>query len=85
MSVLYLGIVGNAVAYYIWFYLIQNESAEYASYATLLSPVITVIIASSFLNEIPSIRQIVGFILILTSAVLVNFLKPFIMKLREAR
>lgn len=80
LCVLYLGIVGNALVYYIWFYLIKNESAEYASYATLLSPIITVIIAYSFLNEVPTLKQIVGFVLILISALLVNIVRPYLMK-----
>jgi len=80
LCVLYLGVVGNALVYYIWFYLIQNESAEFASYATLLSPIITVIIASSLMNEVPTNKQIFGFILILMSALLVNVLRPYLMK-----
>ncbi|NIE52283.1 DMT family transporter [Pantoea sp. Ap-870] len=80
LCVLYLGIVGNALVYFIWFYLIQNESAEFASYATLLSPVITVIIASTFLNEQPSIKQVIGFSMILMSALLVNLIKPYFLK-----
>ncbi|ACT07485.1 protein of unknown function DUF6 transmembrane [Dickeya chrysanthemi Ech1591] len=80
LCVLYLGIVGNALVYYIWFYLIQNESAEFASYATLLSPIITVIIASLFLSEEPTNKQIFGFGMILFSAILVNVVKPYLVK-----
>ncbi len=82
LCVLYLGVIGNALVYYIWFYLIQNESAEFASYATLLSPVISVIIASVFMNEVLVTKQIVGFSLILISAILVNVLRPYLVKVR---
>lgn len=82
LCVLYLGVIGNALVYYIWFYLIQNESAEFASYATLLSPVISVIIASVFMNEVLVTKQIVGFSLILISAILVNVLRPYLFKVR---
>lgn len=80
LCVLYLGIVGNALVYFIWFYLIQSESAEFASYATLLSPIITVVISSFFLNEEPSSKQILGFTLILISALMVNIIKPYFTK-----
>ena len=83
LCVLYLGVVGNALVYYIWFYLIQKESAEFASYATLLSPVITVIIAYYFLNEEPTSKQIFGFVLILLSALLVNVIRPYLSKGRK--
>lgn len=83
LCVLYLGIVGNALVYYIWFYLIQHESAEFASYATLLSPILTVVIASIFLSEEPSSKQILGFALILLSALMVNVIKPYINKRSE--
>lgn len=84
LSVFYLGIIGNALVYYIWFYLIQNESAEFASYATLLSPIITVIISSLFMNEELTSKQIFGFVLILLSALMVNILKPYLTKNRAA-
>ncbi|MGC6386447.1 EamA family transporter [Ewingella sp. S1.OA.A_B6] len=65
-----------------WFYLIQNESAEFASYATLLSPVITVMIASVFMNEDLATKQIFGFSLLLISAMLVDVLRPYLSKVR---
>ena len=77
-SVLYLGVIGNALVYYIWFYLIQHESAESTSYATLLSPIISVIIASLFMNEVLTVKQTLGFVLILSSAILVNVLRPYL-------
>lgn len=85
LCVFYLGGIGSALVYYIWFYLIQNESAEFASYATLLSPIITVIIAASLMNEVPTTKQIYGFVLILISALLVNVIKPYFIKKTIAR
>ncbi|EHR8377466.1 EamA family transporter [Escherichia coli] len=79
-SVIYIGFFGGAVVYYIWFYLIQYKSAEYASYSTLLSPIISVAIAYFFMDEELNSFQFTGFFLILSSAVIINIAIPIIEK-----
>lgn len=71
-----MGIVGGAIVFYIWFYLIKLQSAEYASYATLFSPVISVVLAMTYFGEKPSASTITGFALILASALIVNIVRP---------
>ncbi|AIS18065.1 hypothetical protein LT40_11980 [Pseudomonas rhizosphaerae] len=76
VSVLFMGIVGGAVVFYIWFYLIKLQSAEYASYATLFSPIISITLAITYFDENPSASTMIGFGLILISALTVNILRP---------
>lgn len=75
-SILFMGIIGGAVVFYIWFYLIKLQSAEYASYATLFSPIISVLLAMAYFGEKPSASTIIGFVFILISALIVNILRP---------
>lgn len=82
LPILYLGVIGSALVYFLWFYLIAAQSAEYASYAALLSPVITMLIVSFFLNQTPTSQQLIGFVLILLSALSVNVIKPLVQKSR---
>lgn len=78
--IFYFSLASNVLVSYIWFLLIQDESAEYASYGALLSPVITVLFASLFFDEIPTIKQTLGFSLVLLSAIVVNILRPLFKK-----
>ncbi|WP_264381311.1 DMT family transporter [Pseudomonas sp. MM227] len=75
-SILFMGVVGGAIVFYIWFYLIKLQSAEYASYATLFSPIISVVLAMTYFGETPPASTIIGFAFILTSALIVNILRP---------
>ncbi|AZF53983.1 Permease of the drug/metabolite transporter (DMT) superfamily [Pseudomonas sp. R4-34-07] len=75
-SVLFMGVVGGAIVFYIWFYLIELQNAEYASYATLFSPIISIILAIAYFGETPSTSTMIGFSLILISALIVNIVRP---------
>jgi len=76
-SVFYIGIVGSAVVYYFWFRLIELKSAEYTSYATLLSPVISIAIAVTILREEITNTTILGGSLILISS-FIMIMKPLV-------
>ncbi|KMK51584.1 protein PaaC [[Actinobacillus] muris] len=78
MSLLYISVIGSALIYFIWFYLIKTKSAEFASYATLFSPLITLVIMMLFFDEYPLLTQALGFALILLSAVIINIVKPLL-------
>ncbi|WP_124363461.1 DMT family transporter [Pseudomonas sp. R3-52-08] len=75
-SILFMGVVGGAIVFYIWFYLIKLQNAEYASYATLFSPIISIILAIAYFGETPSTSTMIGFSLILISALIVNIVRP---------
>lgn len=75
-SILFMGIVGGAIIFYIWFHLIKLQSAGYASYATLFSPVISVVLAMTYFGETPPASTIIGFAFIPASALIVTILRP---------
>jgi drug/metabolite transporter (DMT)-like permease len=75
-SILFMGIVGGAIVFYIWFHLIKLQSAEYASYATLFSPIISVVLAMTYFGETPPASTIIGFAFIPASALIVTILRP---------
>lgn len=83
-SVLFMGVIGGGLVFYIWFYLIKLQSAEYASYATLFSPIVSTLIAVIFMGENPTYISITGFAFILSSALCVNFIKPAQAKKKSA-
>ncbi|WP_234497923.1 DMT family transporter [Vibrio maritimus] len=80
ISILYIGGVGSALVYYLWFKLIDLNSAEFTSYATLLSPIISIAIAVTIFDEILDNYMIVGGVLIFSSSCIV-LLRPLVCKL----
>lgn len=64
-STLILGIIGTAIAFVVYFKLIEQSSAGYASLVTYIMPVYGVILGSVFLDEQISIWILVGAGLIL--------------------
>lgn len=75
LSVLYVGAIGSALAYYLWFTLIKLKSAEFTSYATLLSPVISIVMAVTLFNEELKVTTMIGGTLILLSSCMI-IIKP---------
>ncbi|WP_345238736.1 DMT family transporter [Pontibacillus salipaludis] len=60
-----LGVFGSGVGIYIFYYLIQKGSAEFATMVTYLVPVSALVWGSVFLSESLSIRMVFGLALIL--------------------
>jgi probable blue pigment (indigoidine) exporter len=67
---IYLGIVGTALAYALWFRGIDKLSPTAASYLGLLSPVVATLIGYLFLQETFSPVQMTGVAIILVSIVI---------------
>ena len=59
-SLIVLGLIGTALAFIIYFRLIDRAGAEYASMVTYLMPVIGVILGAIFLGEVISIWTLMG-------------------------
>ena len=76
-SVIYIGTIGSAFVYYLWFSLIDMKSAEFTSYATLLSPLISILTAIIIFKEEVNDATITGGILILMSSFVI-ILKPLL-------
>lgn len=65
-----LGVFGSGVGIYIFYYLIQKGSAEFATMVTYLVPVSALVWGTVFLSESLSIRMVFGLALILTGVYL---------------
>jgi len=67
-GLLFNGILGTGIAYFIWFNIIGRLSTAAASLGSLANPVVGVIGAAILLGDRPTIPDIVGFALIFSAA-----------------
>ena len=69
-ALLYLTLVGSALAFGIYFWMLQHTEATTVSFVTVISPVIAVIIGAGVLSESLTGLQIAGSILVLSGVLL---------------
>lgn len=67
-AMVFVGVVGNGVAYGLWFAVVRSLSAVTASLGVLSVPVIGVIAAVIILGERPTVADIIGFALIFAAS-----------------
>ena len=67
-GILFNGILGTGIAYFIWFNIIGRLSTAMASLGTLANPVVGVIGAAIFLGDRPTLTDMAGFALIFAAA-----------------
>ena len=67
-GLLFNGILGTGIAYFIWFNIIGRLSTATASLGSLINPVVGVIGAVIILGDRPTVPDIVGFALIFSAA-----------------
>lgn len=67
---IYLGLIGTALAYALWFRGIDKLNPTAASYLGLLSPVVATLIGYIFLQETFSVVQTIGVVVVLLSVVI---------------
>lgn len=72
-SVVLLGVFGTAIAFVIYYKILERTSASYLSLVTYLMPIYGVILGVLFMNETISLEMIVGMVLILGGIMVVNF------------
>jgi drug/metabolite transporter (DMT)-like permease len=68
LGVLFAGVFGSAIAYYLWFLIIRLLPASTASLGALSSPVIGVISSALLLGEWPTATDVIGFALIFAAS-----------------
>jgi drug/metabolite transporter (DMT)-like permease len=71
LGMIWTGIVGNGIAYALWFPVVRRLSAVAASVGVLAVPVIGVVQAFLILGEVPTVSDIIGFALIFAASALV--------------
>jgi drug/metabolite transporter (DMT)-like permease len=68
LGVIYSGLFGVALAYFIWYNIIDKVSTATASLGTLANPVVGIISSVILLGERPTAADIVGFALIFAAS-----------------
>jgi drug/metabolite transporter (DMT)-like permease len=66
----YIVLPGTALAFWLWFFIMERLSATGAGIASLLTPVITVLLAWLQLHEVPGIPEAIGMALIVAALVI---------------
>jgi drug/metabolite transporter (DMT)-like permease len=72
-SMLFLGILGAGLAWFLWMFILSRLPAGVAGIASLATPVVGVVLSAIQLHEIPSATELIGMVLIL-GALVVNAL-----------
>jgi len=70
-AMIFAGIVGAGLAYFLWFGIIGRIPAMTASLGVLSAPVIGVVSTAVLLGEIPTVADIIGYVLIFAASVCV--------------
>ena len=66
---IFAGLVGSGLAYFLWFGIVGRVPAMTASLGVLSAPVIGVISTAVLLGERPTVPDIVGYVLIFAASV----------------
>ena len=67
-GLLFNGVLGTGIAYFIWFNIVDRLSTAMASLGALINPVVGVIGAVIILGDRPTVPDIIGFALIFSAA-----------------
>ncbi len=67
-GLLFNGILGTGIAYFIWFNIIGRLSTAMASLGALINPIVGVIGAVIILGDRPTVPDMIGFALIFSAA-----------------
>lgn len=80
LSMFLLSFFGTAVAFVLYFYLIERTAASFVSLVTYIMPIFGIALGAIFLDEVITSTMVLGMLLILTGILIVNirlnFLKP---------
>ncbi len=67
-ALVFAGLVGSGIAYFLWFEVVRRLSAMTASLGVLASPAVGVVASVIMLGERPTLTDMVGFALILSAS-----------------
>lgn len=71
LALAYMSVLGGALAWFLWMFIISRLPAGVAGIASLATPVVGVVAAAIQLHEIPSRTELIGIVLIIV-ALIVN-------------
>ena len=67
-ALIFAGLVGSGIAYFLWFEVVRRLSAMTASLGVLASPAVGVVSSVIMLGERPTVSDMIGFALILSAS-----------------
>lgn len=73
LSFIYLAIVGSAVAFLLYYYLLQNIEVSKLSYVSLITPAIAVLIGVIWMNEPLEWQFLAGLLLAMLGMLVINY------------
>jgi drug/metabolite transporter (DMT)-like permease len=76
LATVFAGVVGNGVAYGLWFEIVRRLPAATASLGLLSVPVIGIVASTIILGEVPTAADIIGFALIFAASACVLVARP---------
>ena len=68
IAVIFNGLVGSAVSYFLWYHIVGHLPAATASLGSLASPAVGVVTSALILGEYPTTMDVIGFSLIFAAA-----------------
>ena len=82
LSILYLGLVGSAIGFPLYFYLLKNLAPERVAIVTLITPVTALMLGVIFNGEAISSKVVIGTLFILTGLAIYEYGKylPYVRK-----
>jgi drug/metabolite transporter (DMT)-like permease len=75
-AAVWLGLLGSAVAYVLYYFLITNWGASHATLVTYVVPAIGLVLGALFLSEAVTWRVVAGFALIVGGIGMASFIRP---------
>lgn len=72
-SLIGLGVFGSGIAYLLYYYMVKEGSAEFASLVTYMVPITAMLWGSVFLNEHISFTMLIGLVLIFSGVYLTSY------------
>jgi len=73
LSILYLGLIGSAIGFPLYFYLLKNLTPERVAIVTLITPVTALMLGALFNGEIISSKVVLGTALILAGLTIYEY------------
>jgi drug/metabolite transporter (DMT)-like permease len=71
LALIWSGLVGSGLAYFLWFAIVRRVPAMTASLGVLSAPVIGVVSTAVMLGEIPTVVDVIAYVMIFTASVCV--------------
>ncbi|MGH1485785.1 MAG: DMT family transporter [Cellvibrionaceae bacterium] len=83
LSIIYLGIVGSLIGFFLYYFLLQRLSAYVVSTVGMISPVFALMIGAVIANETLGARLILGAVMVLVGLALYHVRSLYLMQIKS--